>query len=88
MFVYDVTLKEIQDWCSRRLAKYKIPTKLLLLDEIPKVGAIFFSLAFLLQDFGLNTHSPLSFSKNAMGKVNKKELVKLFDESRDRPHAS
>jgi malonyl-CoA/methylmalonyl-CoA synthetase len=47
----EVPLEEIQEWCASRLAKYKIPTKLLWVEEIPK---------------------------NAMGKVNKKELVKLF----------
>ena len=46
-----LTLEHIQEWCESRLAKYKIPTRLLLVDEIPK---------------------------NAMGKVNKKQLVQLF----------
>jgi malonyl-CoA/methylmalonyl-CoA synthetase len=49
-----ITLTELQDWCKPRLAKYKIPTMLLLVDDIPK---------------------------NAMGKVNKKDLVRLFTES-------
>jgi malonyl-CoA/methylmalonyl-CoA synthetase len=47
----EVSLEDIQEWCALRVAKYKIPTKLLWVEEIPK---------------------------NAMGKVNKKELVKLF----------
>ena len=47
-----ITLSELQEWCSSRMSKYKIPRQLLLVDEIPK---------------------------NAMGKVNKKELVRLFD---------
>jgi malonyl-CoA/methylmalonyl-CoA synthetase len=45
------SLEEIQTWCEPRLAKYKIPTRLLWRDEIPK---------------------------NAMGKYNKKDLVKLL----------
>jgi len=47
----DLTLKTLRTWCEDRLARYKIPSRLLLVDEIPK---------------------------NAMGKVNKKTLVKLF----------
>lgn len=50
-----LSLEDIQDWCSSRLEKHKIPTRLLWLDEIPK---------------------------NAMGKVNKKELVQLFGNAR------
>jgi malonyl-CoA/methylmalonyl-CoA synthetase len=49
----DLTLHDIQEWCEPRLAKYKIPTRLLWVEDIPK---------------------------NAMGKVNKKELVRLFFE--------
>lgn len=45
------TLQEIQAWCEPFMAKSKIPTLLLWVDEIPK---------------------------NAMGKVNKKELVHSF----------
>jgi len=49
-----MTLVELQDFCSKELAKYKLPTRLLVLpkgEEIPK---------------------------NAMGKVSKKPLIKLF----------
>ena len=52
----ELSLEDLQDWCSSRLSKYKIPTKLLWVSEIPK---------------------------NAMGKVNKKELVVLFEEQHD-----
>jgi malonyl-CoA/methylmalonyl-CoA synthetase len=46
-----LSLSELQEWCSSRISKHKIPTRLLVVDEVPK---------------------------NAMGKVNKKELVGLF----------
>jgi malonyl-CoA/methylmalonyl-CoA synthetase len=46
------SLQEIRTWSDPRMANYKLPTRLLWVDDIPK---------------------------NAMGKVNKKELVKLFD---------
>jgi malonyl-CoA/methylmalonyl-CoA synthetase len=47
-----LTLSDLQDWCTGRTARYHVPSKLLLMDDIPK---------------------------NAMGKVNKKHLVKLFE---------
>jgi malonyl-CoA/methylmalonyl-CoA synthetase len=46
------SLEEIRTWSEPRMAKHKLPTRLLWVQDIPK---------------------------NAMGKVNKKELVKLFD---------
>ncbi|KAL9649387.1 hypothetical protein ABK040_014298 [Willaertia magna] len=49
-----ITLEELQKWCSQELAKYKLPTVLIVIpkgEEIPK---------------------------NAMGKVNKKQLIKHF----------
>ena len=49
-----LTLKELQDFCSRDLAKYKIPTRLIVLPEGEEIP------------------------KNAMGKVAKKPLIKLF----------
>ena len=51
-----LTLEQIQKWCESKLAQHKTPTRLLLIDEIPK---------------------------NAMGKVNKKELVNLFESNRE-----
>ena len=45
----EITLKELRDWCSTRMAKYKIPS---VLRVVPAI------------------------EKNAMGKINKKELVK------------
>jgi malonyl-CoA/methylmalonyl-CoA synthetase len=47
----DLTLETLRTWCEDRMARFKIPSRLMLVDEIPK---------------------------NAMGKVNKKALVKLF----------
>lgn len=47
-----IELEDLQTWCKVRIANYKVPRRLLVLDEIPR---------------------------NAMGKVNKKELAKLFD---------
>jgi len=47
-----VELEELQNWCKARIANYKVPRKLLIVEEVPR---------------------------NAMGKVNKKELVKLFN---------
>nr|KAJ3411490.1 hypothetical protein HK105_002623 [Polyrhizophydium stewartii] len=47
-----LSLDSLRTWLASRLAPYKLPTRLLIVDEIPK---------------------------NAMGKVNKKELVKLFN---------
>ena len=47
-----LSLKDLQAWSREKLANYKIPRALLLLNEIPR---------------------------NAMGKINKKELVKLFE---------
>ncbi|KAL0906527.1 hypothetical protein M5K25_025028 [Dendrobium thyrsiflorum] len=47
-----ITLEELQQWSKERLAPYKIPTKLLLWDDLPR---------------------------NAMGKVNKKELKRLLE---------
>jgi malonyl-CoA/methylmalonyl-CoA synthetase len=49
----DLTLETLRTWCEDRMARYKIPSRLLLVDEIPK---------------------------NAMGKVNKKTLAKLFEQ--------
>jgi malonyl-CoA/methylmalonyl-CoA synthetase len=49
---YPLSLGGLQEWSSSRLANYKIPRKLLIVEEIPR---------------------------NAMGKINKKELVKLFN---------
>ncbi|KAM0938566.1 putative oxalate--CoA ligase [Dioscorea sansibarensis] len=46
-----MTLEEFQSWAKERLAPYKIPTKLVLWDTLPR---------------------------NAMGKVNKKEIKKLL----------
>ncbi|KAH7651754.1 malonyl-CoA/methylmalonyl-CoA synthetase protein [Dioscorea alata] len=46
-----MTLEEFQSWAKKRLAPYKIPTKLILWDSLPR---------------------------NAMGKVNKKEVKKLL----------
>jgi malonyl-CoA/methylmalonyl-CoA synthetase len=50
-----LSLDELKTWCEDKMSKYKIPSRLLLVDEIPK---------------------------NAMGKVNKKDLVKLFDKEK------
>lgn len=47
----ELTLEDLRNWCQDRMSLYKIPSLLLVLDEIPK---------------------------NAMGKVNKKDLAKLF----------
>jgi malonyl-CoA/methylmalonyl-CoA synthetase len=47
-----MSLHELQDWGKEKLAHYKLPRKLITVDEIPR---------------------------NAMGKVNKKELVRLFN---------
>ncbi|KAH0450951.1 hypothetical protein IEQ34_021643 [Dendrobium chrysotoxum] len=47
-----ISLEELQKWSKERLAPYKIPTKLLLWDDLPR---------------------------NAMGKVNKKELKRLLE---------
>ena len=46
----DLDLAEINDWAKDKLPKYSLPTRLKILEEIPK---------------------------NAMGKINKKELVKV-----------
>jgi len=46
-------LEELREWGAERLARYKLPTRLLLLPELPR---------------------------NAMGKVTKPELVRLFQE--------
>ena len=46
-----IKLEDLQEWSKQRLAVYKVPRKLIQLQEIPR---------------------------NQMGKVNKKELVKLF----------
>lgn len=48
----ELTVDSLRAWCEHRMARHKIPSRLLLVDEIPK---------------------------NAMGKVNKKTLVKLFE---------
>ena len=48
----ELTIDSLRTWCGDRMARHKIPSRLLLVDEIPK---------------------------NAMGKVNKKTLVKLFE---------
>jgi malonyl-CoA/methylmalonyl-CoA synthetase len=45
------SLEDLRYWCQRRMSNYKIPSRLLFVEEIPK---------------------------NAMGKVNKKDLVKFF----------
>lgn len=50
----DLTLHALRDWCSTRLARYKVPSRLVLVRSIPK---------------------------NAMGKVNKKQLVHMFEEN-------
>ncbi|OUZ99991.1 AMP-dependent synthetase/ligase [Macleaya cordata] len=47
-----ISLEELQTWAKEKLAPYKIPTRLLLWDSLPR---------------------------NAMGKVNKKELKKMLD---------
>jgi len=47
-----LSLEELREWCTPRMAKERIPSRLLVVKEIPK---------------------------NAMGKVNKKTLVQLFD---------
>ncbi|KAH0449815.1 hypothetical protein IEQ34_020507 [Dendrobium chrysotoxum] len=47
-----ISLEKLQKWSKERLAPYKIPTKLLLWDDLPR---------------------------NAMGKVNKKELKRLLE---------
>ncbi|KAL4194026.1 hypothetical protein AMTRI_Chr05g66680 [Amborella trichopoda] len=47
-----MTLEQLQTWAKEKLAPYKIPTRLLLWESLPR---------------------------NAMGKVNKKELKKLLD---------
>jgi malonyl-CoA/methylmalonyl-CoA synthetase len=52
----DLTLETLRTWCEDRMARFKIPSRLMLVDEIPK---------------------------NAMGKVNKKALVKLFETKDD-----
>jgi malonyl-CoA/methylmalonyl-CoA synthetase len=49
-----LTLESLREWCGDRLSKEKVPSRLLLVEEIPK---------------------------NAMGKVNKKNLATLFKES-------
>nr|CAG4708501.1 unnamed protein product [Naegleria fowleri] len=58
-----LTLEELQEFCSKELARYKLPTRLILLQqEIPK---------------------------NAMGKVSKKPLASLFEQTEaqhKRPH--
>jgi len=46
-----LSLEAVREWGKSKLAVYKLPTRLLVLDSIPR---------------------------NAMGKVNKKELAKLF----------
>lgn len=46
------TLQNLQKWAKERMASYKLPRRLLIVEQIPR---------------------------NAMGKVNKKELVKLFN---------
>lgn len=51
-------LTELREWGAGRLARYKLPTRLLLLPELPR---------------------------NAMGKVTKPELVRLFRETADCP---
>nr|XP_016466563.1 PREDICTED: malonate--CoA ligase-like isoform X1 [Nicotiana tabacum] len=48
-----LTLQELSDWATEKLAPYKIPTRLLLWDSLPR---------------------------NAMGKVNKKELKRKLTE--------
>jgi malonyl-CoA/methylmalonyl-CoA synthetase len=52
----DLTLETLRTWCEDRMARCKIPSRVLLVDEIPK---------------------------NAMGKMNKKTLVKLFEQKDD-----
>jgi malonyl-CoA/methylmalonyl-CoA synthetase len=47
-----LTLEDLRAWCADRMAKYKVPSRLQIVDDIPK---------------------------NAMGKVNKKSLRRLFD---------
>lgn len=46
-----ITVDDLREWCETRMSKYKVPSRLLLVEDIPK---------------------------NAMGKVNKKDLKKLF----------
>lgn len=46
-----MTLEQLHDWAVNKMAKYKVPRMLKLVD---------------------------SFPRNAMGKINKKELVKLY----------
>ena len=48
----ELTVDSLRIWCEDRMARHKIPSRLLVVDEIPK---------------------------NAMGKVNKKTLVKLVE---------
>ncbi len=48
----ELTIESLRNWCGDRMSRHKIPSRILLVDEIPK---------------------------NAMGKVNKKTLVKLFE---------
>ncbi|HEY8347133.1 MAG TPA: AMP-binding protein [Symbiobacteriaceae bacterium] len=52
------TLEELRRWGAERLAPYKLPTRLLVLDELPR---------------------------NAMGKVTKPEVFRLFREAASRP---
>lgn len=47
----ELTVETLRQWAAPRMASYKVPSRLLLVDAIPK---------------------------NAMGKVNKKELVTMF----------
>ena len=47
-----MTVESLREWGGNRMASYKIPSLIELVNEIPK---------------------------NAMGKVNKKELVKIFN---------
>jgi malonyl-CoA/methylmalonyl-CoA synthetase len=47
----ELDLEELREWAKDKLASYKLPRRLLILEEIPR---------------------------NAMGKMNKKQLVKLF----------
>jgi len=48
-----LTLEDLRSWAKERLAPYKVPTRLLVLDDLPR---------------------------NAMGKVTKPEVIRLFTE--------
>jgi malonyl-CoA/methylmalonyl-CoA synthetase len=52
----ELTIDSLRIWCGDRIARHKIPSRLLIVNEIPK---------------------------NAMGKVNKKTLAKLFETKND-----